>query len=134
MEQALLLIGEALRPLPGSKSLVLLGYGFEPLNVEVREVLQAARTSVFSLDVTNADYHSLEVGLKQVAADTGGFFARTHMFLDSALDRLTGALAARYVLLVETHGGESRAHPIKVTLNDTEGRVFAKRAFRDNVR
>ncbi len=89
IEEALRLIANALEPLPGSKSVVLVGYGFGRLTStvpgfgaaldygydEARTALHAARASVFSLDVTNADFHTLEFGLQTVAADTGGFFA-----------------------------------------------------------
>ena len=84
IERALELIGEALEPLPGSKSLVLIGYGFGRYNqrsvtmdtdyVPARQALVDSRTSVFSLDVTEADYHSLEAGLQLISAQTGGFY------------------------------------------------------------
>jgi VWFA-related protein len=96
-------IAEALAPLPGAKSLVFVGHGFGELSLSgvslrpsydrARAALQAARTSVFTLDVTYADYHSLETGLQAVAEDSGGFFARTHLFPAQALSRLAGALA-----------------------------------------
>ena len=92
IEGALRTIGEALEDLPGVKSVVLVGHGFGRLGLngvsmengyeEMRDALQKARASVFSLDVTEADYHSLEAGLQLVAADTGGFFARTHIFTE----------------------------------------------------
>ncbi len=81
LESALLELGRALEPLPGAKSLVLFGYGLGRLTggrvVPENDygsavlALERARVSVFSLDVTNADAHSLEVGLMDVAADTG---------------------------------------------------------------
>ena len=49
--------------------------------------------AVFCLDVTDADSHTLEAGLKVTAADTGGFFVRTHLFPGQAMRRLSGALA-----------------------------------------
>jgi hypothetical protein len=94
-------IGDALEPLPGSKSLVLIGYGFgrfswsgvtmENAYGPARHALVASRTSVFSLDVSNADYHSLEAGLQLVSEQTGGFYARTHLFPEAAMRRLSGA-------------------------------------------
>ena len=90
MEEALVLVGHALEPLPGAKSVIVFGHGFGRLGMsgvalapdydEARRSLRAARASVFCLDVTQADYHSLEAGLQQVAEDTGGFFERTHIF------------------------------------------------------
>ena len=55
-------------------------------------------TTVFSLDVTNADSHSLEVGLERVAEDTGRFYAKTHQFLPGIMRRLRLALSGHYVL------------------------------------
>ena len=51
--------------------------------------------------MTDADYHTLEVGLEQVAADTGGFYAKTHLFPAQAMTRLEGAMAGHYVLAFE---------------------------------
>jgi hypothetical protein len=53
---------------------------------------------VFSLDVTDADYHTLEVGLQAVAADTGGFYAKTHLFPELAVQRLARVISGYYEL------------------------------------
>jgi hypothetical protein len=90
-----------------------------------------ARASVFCLDVTNADSHSLEAGLKLVAADTGGFFERTHVFGRRALERLGAALAGHYVLLVEKPEGRRGDHSIDVRLIGREGIVLARNGFVD---
>ena len=141
IEEALRLIGEALEPLPGSKSLVFVGHGFGELGLmgvsmvnryeEARQALQTARVSVFSLDVTEADYHSLEAGLQIVANDTGGFFERTHILTERALSRLSGALAGHYVLFVEKPDLESGTHRIKVELTRATGTVMARNRFVD---
>jgi len=39
---------------------------------ETSEALQAARASAFSLDITDADFYSLELGLQTVSDETGG--------------------------------------------------------------
>lgn len=124
IEDALRRLGEALEPLPGAKSVVLVGHGFGELGLSgvtlprsydrARDALQAARASVFSLDVTEADYHSLEKGLQTVAEQTGGFFARTHIFPAQAFDRLAGALAGHYVLLVEPPPLDPGTHRVDV--------------------
>jgi VWFA-related protein len=111
IEKAMRLVGDALAPLPGAKSLVLVGHGFghygrngvtmDPEYGAAAEALVAARVSVFCLDITKADYHSLEAGLQLVAQDTGGFFERTHQFSERAMNRLAGALAGHYVLFVD---------------------------------
>lgn len=134
-ETALRVIGEALRALPGPKTLVFLGWGlgrFGPGGVTLekdyepaRRALLAARTSVFSLDVTDADYHSLEVGLQQVAEDTGGFYAKTHLFPDAALERVEEALAGYYVLSFERPDGQAGRRRLEVSLAGRKGTVLA---------
>jgi len=139
IEEALALLGRALEPLPGAKSVVYVGHGFgrllgsslyfERAYSEARRALQAARASVFCLDVTNADSHTLDAGLQATAADTGGFFARTHLFPDQAMRRLSGALAGHYVLFVEAESGTrgGRRRQIEVDLAGRKGTVLAKR-------
>jgi VWFA-related protein len=140
MEEALALLGEALEPLQGSKSVVLVGYGFGRLSGnsvyieaaygEARRALQAARASVFCLDVTDADAHTLEVGLEMTAEDTGGFFARTHLFTQQAMQRLAGALSGHYVLFVEVITPTDKTwHEIDVELARRKGNVLAKRHY-----
>ena len=126
MEEALALVGRALERLPGAKSVIVFGHGFGRLGMsgvtlapdydEARRALRAARASVFCLDVTQADYHSLEAGLQQVAEDTGGFFERTHLFPARALNRLAGALAGHYVLMVERPPVRKGRHRVDVSV------------------
>ena len=142
IERALELIGEALKPLSGSKSLIMIGHGFgrfsggsvtmEKAYGPARDALVASRTSVFSLDVTNADYHSLETGLQLVSEQTGGFYARTHIFPDLAMQRLSGAIAGYYVLFVEKPEGRRATHDIEVALTSRKGQVLATRTYSEN--
>ena len=55
--------------------------------------LEAARATVFVLDVSQADYHSLEVGLQNVASHTGGPYDRTFHVASQAVRRLAQAFA-----------------------------------------
>jgi VWFA-related protein len=139
IEKALQAIGEALEALPGPKSIVLFGHGMGRLGwggvmmerdyEPARRALVAARVSVFSLDVTEADYHSLEAGLQLVAAETGGFYARTHLFPAIAMRRLAGALAGSYVLFVEQPASTHRTHTIDVELTHRQGAVMARHSY-----
>jgi hypothetical protein len=141
MEAALAVLGRSLEPLPGSKSVVLVGHGFgrlaggrvfiEAAYSEARQALQSARASVFCLDVTDADSHTLDAGLIVTAEDTGGFFLRTHQFSEQAVSRLVGALSGQYILFVEvTTPVARRIHDIEVDLDGVDnGRVLAKRSF-----
>jgi len=139
IEEALQRIGEALEPLPGSKSLVLVGHGMgrfgrNGVSMEAgydaaRRALVAARTSVFSLDVTEADYHSLEVGLELVSYQTGGFYAKTHLLPDLAMRQLAGALAGYYVLFVVKPQESRASHDIEVRLTQRKGMVLARSSY-----
>jgi VWFA-related protein len=138
IEKALLLIGEALEPLPGSKSIVLFGHGlgrYTAVGVmkekgydEALAALQRARAAVFSIDVTLADYHSLEVGLQSVSEETGGFYERSFHFPDRTVNRLVGALAGHYVLLVEPGDASREWSDLSVKLTRRSGTVLASTA------
>jgi VWFA-related protein len=141
-ETALGLIGEALRPLPGAKSLVIFGWGFgrfgpggvalDPDYGPARRALQESHAAVFSLDLTpDADYHTLEVALKRVSSDTGGFYAKTHKFAGSAMKRLLGALTGHYVLVVEKPTSRRGRHRIHVRLVGRKGTVLARASYLD---
>ena len=105
-ETGLQLLGNALRSIDGPKTLLLLGWGLGQLsNGLVRmkpryrlawQALDASRTTIFALDTSHADFHSLEIGLQRAAEDTGGFYAKTHNFPQSAVDRLQRTLAGHY--------------------------------------
>ena len=141
IEQALTRLGEALAPMPGSKAVVLVGHGFgrlglngvsmEPGYEDARRALQAARAAVFCLDVTQADYHSLEVGLQTVAEETGGIYQRTHIFSTAAMERLASVLGGHYVLFVEKPPLRRGEHRIDVRLKGRSGTVYARSAFED---
>jgi hypothetical protein len=80
-----------------------------------RYVLEQARVSVFSMDFTQADAHSLAVGLGKAAEDTGGFYASTFRFPTQALERLQHTLAGHYELEVRKPETKERGyHTIEV--------------------
>jgi VWFA-related protein len=139
IERALWRIGDALADVPGAKSIVLVGHGFGRFGLSgvtmeneyepMREALQQARASVFSLDVTTADYHSLEAGLQLVAEHTGGFFARTHLFASRAVRTLLGALAGHYTLFVELPALREGSHGSDIKLAKRKGHVLARSTY-----
>jgi VWFA-related protein len=110
ISEALGVIGEALTPIPGTKAVVLVGWGagtFRAHSGVVRlgpdydralRSLASAHASVFTFDITSADRHSLEVGLEQLAHDTGGFYIKTHLFPGIAIDKLVRTLTGHYIL------------------------------------
>jgi len=108
MQQGLKVLAAALEPLPGPKTIVFLGWGigrFGSSGVvlgsaygEATLSLARARATVYSLDITNADLHTLEVGLQAVARDTGGFYVKTHLFPELAIRRLARVMSGHYEL------------------------------------
>jgi len=107
-ESGLVVLANALRSIPGPKTILLLGWGLGELwNGRVymtrkyehaRQALDAARTSIFAIDVPSVDFHSLEVGLQQAAEDTGGLYVKTFRFPQLAIERVQRTLAGHYEL------------------------------------
>ena len=108
-EHALRVVGRALEALPGSKSLLFFGWGIGNYDSKMglildhnygpaRAALERSHTSVFALDVTSADIHSMGEGLKTLAEDTGGLYVKTHLLPKFAMTKVTRAIAGYYVL------------------------------------
>jgi len=142
-EAALIIVANALRPIPGPKSIILFGWGLGRLTpsgvmmeskyVPARQALESARVSVFSIDFTQADYHSLAAGLGQVAGDTGGFYAKTFHFPKIAVDRLRKTLAGHYELEVRKPDTKVRGtHTIEVEVpSQKRATVLARSTYVD---
>lgn len=142
-DRALFLLGNALLPIPGPKSLILFGWGLGKLSgghvvMEKRyaiaqRALEASRTSVFSIDITQADWHSLGVGLAKAADDTGGFYAETFHFPQLAIDRLQRALEGHYELEVRRPETKVKGiHSIDVDVpSHRSAMVMSRRTFVD---
>jgi VWFA-related protein len=139
----MILIAHALASIPGPKSLILFGWGLGRLargdrvimdrNYAVaRQMLESARVSVFSVDFTEADFHSLEAGLQQVSADTGGFYTKTNYFPKLAADRLQRTLAGHYELEVRKPQTKHRGvHTIEVDVTRRGAEVLARSTYVD---
>jgi VWFA-related protein len=138
IEQALRRIGESLEPLPGAKTVVILGYGFGRFNgasggvvlmdgyEEASAALQRARAAVFTLNVTQANFNSLQAGLQTVSEETGGLYTSLYEFPIRALDTIGRALAGHYVLFVEKPELRRGTHRIDVRLANRKGTVVAR--------
>jgi VWFA-related protein len=134
-EEALEVLARALENVPGAKSIAFFGWGLgrltggivlmEPSYPAMVQALVRSRTTVFALDVTDADFHSLETGMQQIAEDTGGFYAKTHVFPAQALASLEGALAGYYVLTFEGENLRPGRHDLAVDLHGRKGRLLA---------
>ena len=96
-----------------------------------RRALRDARVVVFSLDITDADYHSLEVGLEQLAEDTGGFYAKTHDFPNLAMARLERALQGYYELAFVKPLLPPGRHTVDVKLVARKGTVLTTASYVD---
>jgi VWFA-related protein len=143
-ERGLLLTASALAPIPGGKSMLYFGWGLGtvggmsgPNPAERRDyaralrALAAARVSIFTLDVTEADYHSLETSLRVTSDLTGGIYQKTHIFAGLALERVRHAIAGRYVLVFVKPPGKRGEHSIEVKLTRRKGDVNARRYYDD---
>lgn len=143
-ERALALISNAAAPIPGGKSLLFFAWGLNTIGgmagSNPRDVkdfraavpaLAKARITIFSLDVTNADYHTLEGTLSNISDMTGGTYQKTHIFPGVAMDRVRRAIAGRYVLVFVKPPGVPGYHDVHVTLAARKGRVLARGYYED---
>ena len=143
-ERGLDLVARALEPIPGGKSMLYFGWGLGtiggvtgPIPKERKEYLRAlqslsaARVNIFTLDITDGDYHTLEHRLEAVAEATGGTYQKTHLFPAAALDRVTRAISGRYVLVFVKPNLPRGAHGVEVTLASRKGRVSARSFYED---
>jgi hypothetical protein len=135
-EKALEVTARALATLPGEKSIVYLGWGLgrytssgvqmTPAYAPAVRALTAAHASVFVLDVTSADFHSLEVGLQGVAAATGGTYAKTNVLPGLATDALTRTLSGYYLLTLDRSGLEGKKGAVRIDLRGKQGTLLAR--------
>lgn len=138
-ERALALLAHALEAIPGAKTVVVLGWGLGRFSrsgvwlpsdyAEAVAAFHRSHTTVVALDLTDADYHSLELGLEQIARDTGGFYAKTHLFPDIAMTKLAGALAGHYELVFEKPDLPAGRHTVTVRLARQDGTVLARPSY-----
>ncbi len=138
-ERGLEMTAEALVALPGEKAVIWLGWGLgrldrgvvrrNPGHAEAVAALAAARASVFVLDVTDAEYHDLEMGLRAIAEETGGTYDKTHTFAGQVTRRLARTLAGHYELSVDVSappGAPAGLGEMTVELRDRPGRVLVR--------
>ena len=135
-EEALRVVGDALLPLPGEKIMIYAGWGLgeyfagavtmTPDYDDARAALARARVTVFVLDVTQADYHSLEIGLETIAEDTGGTYEKTFRQPLQMTERLAHTLEGYYEIgftVPEAVGGRGK---VNVELVGRRGTVLLR--------
>jgi hypothetical protein len=135
-ERALAVTAAALAALPGEKELVFLAWGlgdFSPMGTKMTpafapavQALTAARTSVFVLDVTEADSHSLEVGLRGIADATGGTYDKTNLFPSLAMRQLARTISGYYVLSLDAAALPESGGSVEVELRGRRGTVLLR--------
>jgi VWFA-related protein len=135
-ERALEVTAQALAPYRGEKVIVYLGWGLgrfgadgvkmTPAFAPAVRALRDARASVFVLDVTSADYHSLEVGLEAVAEATGGTYAKTFVFPGLATKALARTIAGHYVLTLDQAQLPAESGPLTIDLRGKKGVVLSR--------
>jgi len=135
-ERALELVARALEPLAGEKTLLFLGWGmgrFDRGGVSMApgfapavRALRGAHVSVFVLDTTSADSHSLAAGLEQVAEATGGAYFSTFRLPQIATRTLARAISGYYVLTLDHGALGEQDGKVKVELRDKQGTVLAR--------
>jgi VWFA-related protein len=135
-ERALEVLGQALQPLPGEKIVLFLGWGlgrFDAAGVRMTpafqpaaRALRAAHASVFVLDVTSADEHSLAVGLESIAAATGGLYFSTFRLPGLATRTLARAISGYYVLTLDRSAAAAGEGSLRIELRTRVGTVLAR--------
>jgi VWFA-related protein len=140
-EHGLRVTAEALQNLPGSKSMLFLGWGIgimsggavrmRPEYESARRALADAQVTVFSLDVTQANYHSLEGPLIRMANDTGGMYRSTYINTNVAMDAVVKALEGHYLLTFSRPDLPSGRHRMKIRLNDQPGFTYHRVYYND---
>jgi VWFA-related protein len=144
-ERALELVARALAPIPGGKSMLFFGWGLGTVGglsgpnaseiaawTDAMHRMAEARVNIFTLDVTDADYHSLEGSIQQIADLTGGHYEKTHLFPDLAMDRVGRAISGRYVLVFVKPQGQRGEHTIEVAFSGgRKGRIYARQYYVD---
>lgn len=123
-EEGLLLVANALKNLPGPKTLLLLGWGLgdfsgrllvmRPEWQQATRAMEEARVTMIALDTTDGA-HELAAGLNRAAKETGGFYSATSQGPRIAVRRVQGALRGRYELeLVSSRPLAAGTHDVVV--------------------
>lgn len=135
-ERAWQLVARALKPLPGEKTVIYLGWSFDrfdrdgsPGYKSTLQALRDAKASVFVLDVTSADYHDLEIGLQSMAEDTGGMYLSTFRLPQLATQTLAQTISGYYVLSLDRSGFAGEDGQLDIGLrNNRQGIVLTRSA------
>ena len=139
LSEALATLGEALAHIEGPKTLVLFGWGIGTYQgkmgvvtmdreyVEALRTLAKARVTVFALDITDADYHTLEEGLLKLTDDTGGLYIKAHQFPEVATRKLGKMLAGSYQLTLVPPVDLEEDFKVRVRVTQPGTEIYVRR-------
>lgn len=138
-EAALEALAKGLAGVPGSKTMVFLGWGLGRQTADgvttngeftaARRALIRSRTTVTALDITDTDWQSLEAPMRSMAADTGGAFAKTNDFPLAAVRRAAATISGHYLLQIRKPARPRGSHSLEVALVKPRGRTVLTRGF-----
>lgn len=143
-EKAIALISHAAMPITGAKALIFFGWGLQTIGgtsgpnprdtsdlAEAMPALAAARITIFTLDITDAEYHTSERLMKRIATITGGTYEKTNVLGGAALDRLLRTTSGRYVIVFRKPERPPGKHGVSLRLSSRRGRVLARSVYTD---
>ena len=149
IEKALLAIGRALRPLPGSKAVLFFGWSVGRWNAlaqsgdyhlgnviysdefeRAREALSAAQAPVFTLDVSSGQ-HPLQEALRKLSFETGGFYVPTYQFPGWAMQRVASAITGHYVLVFAKPALGPGVHKIEIRTPRSDAALLYRQSYED---
>jgi VWFA-related protein len=134
VERAIEILAHLLEPLPGAKSLLFFGWGLGdhwagtvrsgPDLRRAQAAFVRGKTAFIALDVTQADFHTLELLLHEIAHDTGGRYFRTYHQPEGTMAAATATVAAHYRLTVVPPPGLAGEVRLSVRLREARGEVL----------
>ena len=138
-EDALRSIAKNLANFSGNKTIVYLGYGFgrfsdgnvhmEPEYRKAVHELNKARVNVFSIDITRADYHPLEQGMRRLAEDTGGTYFSARVFPENAVRKVVNAISGYYRLSFQMPETIKERSNYRLELKNRKGRLYVRNPY-----
>ena len=142
--KALRLVADAVREIPGRKNLLFVGRGFgdlssfggyQPEHAKLDPMLHAlndANVAVYPLDVTpvGTDY-SLQISLRDLAADTGGRFYYDRVNFTESLREISTHTDGYYLLSYQSRRpvGASGYQRVSVGTRNPEFRIQARQGY-----
>ncbi|MDJ0837317.1 MAG: hypothetical protein QNK37_12425 [Acidobacteriota bacterium] len=139
-EAALLILGDALAELPGSKSMIFMGYGLGSMSGTgisypnhfgmAMQTIHKSRTTVFVMDAHAADYHTLEGSLKDLAFNTGGQYFKTYGVPMNMFNRVIKTIAGYYELVFEAPEDAPPYAPYRISIAKPHYEVLVREPYR----